>query len=522
VPRSILIAVLLAAPCFGADWIEYRSGPFHVFSDAGDRKAREALTDMEQLRYVLGGLIGKEGLGKSDLDTIWPIDLVLFANQREYGPHVLPQPLVDGGSATLAAWTADTPLPRDLLRALTALMIKDTGSRMPDALETALCDLLATIQVNATHVSVGAPLPPGELTGARLRMWAKLQMLETLPEYSGKLRIYLNNLLQAGEEDAAVRNAFDTTPAKLESQADAYLRAGKFEAAPVNGRALAPNRDFIEKNVDRAAIDALMSELAAGGKSFPPDSPRGLLAKNTRSSLELAAKANPRWAEPHFKMAVLETDPAAKIGHLKMAASLDPRNAGYWQTLAQTQSDVKLYADAEKSWTAAERAAVNPAERARIHQAKLDLEDQRAAFEIAERKRALEEEAQELARIKNGAAADVHAAEQAANQRLGANASNIQNPVPWFGDGSGEKVAGALTRVDCLNGSLRLTIQPDTGAAIRLLIRDPKQLTVAADSGEAVFGCGVQKPARKIEVQHNAKPDAKLGTAGDIGVVKFP
>src|SRR5258708_2305452 len=206
--RSILIAVLLAAPCFGADWIEYRSGPFHVFSDAGDRKAREALTEMEQLRYVLGGLIGKEGLGKSDLTTIWPIDLVLT---------------------------------------LTALMIKDTGSRMPEALETALCDLLSTIQVNATHVSVGAPLPSGELTGARLRMWAKLQMLETLPEYSGKLRIYLNNLLQAGEEDAAVRNAFDTTPAKLEAQTDAYLRAGKFEAAPANGRALAPNRDFIEK-----------------------------------------------------------------------------------------------------------------------------------------------------------------------------------------------------------------------------------------------------------------------------------
>ena len=520
--RWIVTTALLAAPSFGADWIEYRSGPFHVFSDAGDRRAREALTELEQLRYVLGGLIGKEGLGKSDLTTIWPVDLVLFANQREYGPHVLPKPLVEGGSATLAAWTGDTALPRDLLRAVTSLLIQDTGSRMPEDLETALCDLLSTIQVNATHVSVGAPLPAGELSGERLRLWAKLQMLETLPEYSGKLRIYLNNLLQAGEEDAAVRNAFDTTPAKLDAQADAYLRAGKFEAAPVIGRALNPNRDFIEKNLERAAVDALLAELAAGGKSFPPDSPRGLLAKNTRSSLELAIKANPRWAEPHFKLAALETDPGAKIGRLKMAASLDPRNSGYWQTLALAQTDAKLYADAEKSWTAAERAAANPAERARIHQAKLDLEDQRAAFEIAERKRALEEEAHELERIKNASAAEVHAAEQAANQRLGANASNTANPIPWFGDGAGEKLSGTMTRVDCLNGLLRLTIQPETGAAVRLLIRNPKELTVAADSGEAVFGCGVQKPARKIEVQHNAKPDAKLGTAGDIAVLKFP
>jgi len=116
----------------------------------------------------------------------------------------------------------------------------------------------------------------------------------------------------------------------------------------------------------------------------------------------------------------------------------------------------------------------------------------------------------------------VHAAEQAANQRLGANASNIQNPVPWFGDGTGQKLSGSLTRVDCLNGPLRLTIQPGAGAAVRLLIRTPKQLTVAADFEEAVFACGVQKPARQIEVQHNAKPDPKLGTAGEIVVVKFP
>ena len=93
--------------------------------------------------------------------------------------------------------------------------------------------------------------------------------------------------------------------------------------------------------------------------------------------------------------------------------------------------------------------------------------------------------------------------------------------MPWFGDPNGQKVSGTLTRVDCLNGPLRLTIQ-QAGFPIRLLIRNPKQLTVAADSGQADFACGVQKPARKIEVQHDGKADAKLGTLGDILVVKFP
>jgi hypothetical protein len=529
--RRLTIACLATwvttLPASAADWVEYRSGPFHVYSDAGDRKGREALTELEQLRFVLGGVIG----GKPELTTVWPVNIMLFANQKEYAAHVLPSPLVDGGGSTLAAWTADAsktePLPRDLVRAITALLLRDNAGRMAEGIETGLEDLFSTIQVNATHVSVGAPVGAGELSGARLRLWIKLQMLITQPEYAGKLRVYLNNLQQAGGEDVAVRNAYDTTPAKLEERVDAYARAGKFEAAPVTGRAINPNRDYIEKSAEKAVVDTLISELDAKGKNFPPDSPRGLLAKNTMASLELAIRANTKWAEPQFKIAQLESDPARKIARLKMAASLDPRNTAYWQTLAEAQTQAELYADAEKSWTAAERSAGSVQERERIHQVKLGLEDRRAAAEIAARQRAREEEARELQALKDKAAAEVRAAETAANARLSANGGNTQGAIPWYGDLSsqapgGLAVSGVLTRVDCLNPSLRLTVQTATGPAVKLLIRDPKRLTVAVDSGEARFDCGVQRPARKIEVKHDGKDDPKLGTVGDIVVVKFP
>jgi len=519
--RRILTLALLAAPAFAADWVEYRSGPIHIFSDAGDRAARERLTQLEQIRFVLGGL-----LGKNDLMTVWPVDLVLFANQKQYAPHALPQPLTEGGSAELAAWPADVALPRDLLRAITRLLLDDNAGRMPDEIENGICDLFSTIDVNATRVKIGAPLPAGELAGERLRGWAKLQMLATQPEYSGKLRTYLNNMQNAGEEDQAARNAFDMNAAKLAAQADGYLKSGKFEAAAVNGRALNPNRDFIEKNLDKASVDALLAELDAKGKSFPPDSPRGLLAKNTLPALEMASRANPKWAEPHFKSAALESDAARKIAQLKMAATLAPRNASYWQTLATSQAAANLYADAEKSWTAAERAAGSLEEKARIHRAKLNLEESRAEFEAAEKRRQQEEEARDLQRVKDNAAAEIHAVEQAANQRMAANAGNVKGAVPWFGDPTGQKISGTLTRVECLRGGqLRLTILQagqQAGFPIRLLIRNPKQLTVAADSGEAEFGCGVQKPARRIEVQHDGKADARLSTMGDILVVKFP
>ena len=133
-----------------------------------------------------------------------------------------------------------------------------------------------------------------------------------------------------------------------------------------------------------------------------------------------------------------------------------------------------------------------------------------------------------MQRIKDEAAAEVRSAERAANERLSGNAGNVKGAVPWFdtpkiGDFAGAKASGTLIRVDCIaGGAMRLTIQQASKIPVRLLIRDPKKLAVAADSGEAEFACGVQRAPRKIEVQHDSMVDAKFGTVGDILVVKFP
>ena len=114
-------------------------GPFRVISDAGDKAAREKLNQLEQLRYALGVQLGKVGIAgvgqnRVGLDTVWPIQLVLFSSQREYLAHSPGKPFIDGGSATLSAWSADTPLSRETLRELTRLLIDENASRMPDAL----------------------------------------------------------------------------------------------------------------------------------------------------------------------------------------------------------------------------------------------------------------------------------------------------------------------------------------------------------------------------------------------------
>ena len=144
---SVSLAVLLASSAFAADWTEYRMGPFRVISNAGDRAARERLTEMEQTRHVLAGM-----LGKTDLQTVWPIVLVLFPNQKEYGPHALPQPFVPGGSSDLSAWTADTPQPQDWRREIVRRLIADNAGLLSGVTLTALQDLFSTIEVNATRV----------------------------------------------------------------------------------------------------------------------------------------------------------------------------------------------------------------------------------------------------------------------------------------------------------------------------------------------------------------------------------
>jgi len=511
------VVLLTVSSVWGAGWTEYQSGSFRIVSDAGERAARTRLIELEQLRHGLEAF-----LGKTDIETVWPIEIVLFLNQRDYAPHALPQPLVAGPDATLGAWMAETPLPHDLLREITRQLIEDNAGRMPETVEQALRDLMASIQVTKDlKVTLGAPPAAGELPEDRMRAWARIQMLATLPEFSGKLRVYLNNLQQGGEEAMATRNAFALTPAELDKRAEAYFAAGHFAAVPVAGAPVNLDRDFVERKIPEVAVPVLFEALKVAGKDFPPDSPRGLLKQGTREALRAAVKANPKWAEPHVALADLEYDPVEKAKELKLAAALAPRNSEIWQALAMAQTDSQLFADAEKSWVMAERDAVDDADKARIRKTRLDTNEQRVEYEIRQKKRKTDDETNELEQVKRAAEARIHAAEDAANKRNGSLKPGTA-VVPWWNDEEGEKLSGTLTSVDCVSDdALRLTVRPSTGAAVRLMIPNVHNLAVKG-ANEVRFVCGVQKPAKEINLVHDGKPDAQQGTAGNVRTVELP
>lgn len=509
-------AVVLAASASAAPtWTEISSGPFRVISDAGGRGPRLRLAELDQLRHTLGAYLGKD-----DLDLVWPLDLVLFANQNEYMPS--PQLLMETPDAVAAKWIANMPLPHDLLRAVTRQLIETNAQRMPEAIEQGLVDLMATVQIDKTNrVSLGTPPAAGELPEPRMRAWAKLHMLATQDEFSGKVRVYLSNLQQGGDEDAASRNAFGMPLAALNQRAAEYYEAGKFNAMLASGPPINPDRDFDAKKLDESDMKDLLAALSEPMKNFPDDSPRGLGAQRTRDALEDAAKANPRWAEPHDKLASLLGDPAAKAKELKLATSLDPRNSDYWQDLAIAEEDLFQYDEAAKAWKMAEHNATNDIDRSRLHKERLALEDRESEAAVEDKQHKITVQADDLEQVKKAFEARLHAAEDAANKRAGTLPAGT-SVVPWWSDMDGEKLSGKLTNVECLKSeSLRLTVEPSAGAAVKLLIPDLHQLAVKG-AEQANFACGVQKPPKAINLVHDGKADAQQGTIGNVHTVELP
>ena len=117
---------------------------------------------------------------------------------------------------------------------------------------------------------------------------------------------------------------------------------------------------------------------------------------------------------------------------LKKAASLDPRNIDYWPALAKTDIAAKDFAEAQKAWAGAERAAANDEERERIHQVRLDVQEKRFDFEAAERKRIKDEEEADLQRVKAQSEAAIHAAEDAARKKMNPNGAVPPKPQAWY------------------------------------------------------------------------------------------
>lgn len=521
-------------------------GPFEVVSNGSDRQAKELLNFLEQFRYALASQ-----LGNPELTPTWPVRVLV-------GGRKTPQyPALGFGRDS---WIASASEPGPVLSASLAQILLDAWpGNLPPHLRRGLVSLYSTLQVEGTRVTLG--LPPQ----ARDRDWTRAHMLAVHPDYSGKLRVLLGNLGRGVESDIAYRNAFETSSAGIEKAVDAYMTTGQYGTIPAPSRAVTV-RQFLGKPLDAVAgqivtADLLLAngqasarDLYASALKSKPDSVEaqeglGLIAVKSgqkdegrkllaaaqsaaalvefarletdpalkRQALLRAAHANPRWAEPHKLLATIETHPAQKLAALRKAAQLESQNPANWVALAIAQEEANQLAEAARSWAAAERSTDDPAERERIRQSRLAGEQHRDEAVRAEREAARRKAEQELEDLRQRALMNIRKAEAKANE--GKPVLDARQLDEYKEGPQTKKVSGVLARVDCLGIEARLHIASGRDST-RILVPDPSKVAISG-GGELSFGCGVQKPARKVAVEYTPRKDARQGTSGDAVTIEF-
>lgn len=517
------IALVLAATALLASaddrWIFVRSGPFEVWTDGPDKQAKLRLLEAEQFRHAFGYL-----LGKPDLKTTFPVRIYLIKDKK--APRVVNQlrPVRD---LLVSNIYGEDSLNADWRRAMARQFLEANAKRFTPEIEEGLIEVLAPLEVNGTRLTLEATEP-----GKRSAGWARLHLLTTDPRFAGKLRVFLSNLENGVDVNAAAKNAFEITGAEIDRLAAEHAKKSAFEAASLPGRPLSWERDFPVRNPSPEAMkiaradaglgryedatgpEALESQgkfaeaVAAGSKSAMAWYQLGLTEKDALQAsvaFKKAAELNPAWPEPHVEMAKREAAvPARALTAWKAAAALAPRNIAIWKQYALTAIATNQYADAAKAWAGAERAAATDAERAGVRQARLEVEEKRAEFTENERQRAREEREREMQRLKNETLSAIREAEAKANSRLG------QGPAPenvekWWDDGLGPKqrIEGMLERVDCsARGAARVAVR-ENGKLSLIPVKEPRKIAIVG-AKEATLPCGVQRPARKVLVEHTA------------------
>jgi len=556
--RFLLCLMLVSAACDAENrWYESRSGPIELASDAPQRQSLATLGEAEQLRFVLGRLLGID-----DLQATPKVRLVIFKDARDAAQSgATPAPvLIEGRDRRAIIMIAGQPLAAETTRQLTRMFIERNTGRLPPEFERGLESFLTTLQVDGAHVKWGAPPPNPD------RDWARISLLATSPDFGGRAGILLSNLQKGAPEVSAYHNAFNKTKAEIEAAVDRFWAAKQFVPADAPSRPLNAQRDFDVHQLDPDVADLELADLltnqseaiykrligknvrvvacyeglallalrandsAAAGEYLNKANAAGSqnaailvryarLEKDTeksRAALAKAVQAEPTSAEAHHEYAA-RLSGADQVKELQAAAKLAPQNMAYQADLARAYLAARQFAAAARAWTAAEHAATNDADREKMIQARLEIETQRLDAEEAERKRQQEEERRDLERVKAESIARIRAAEAKANGTP-LDAETLAKAVPWSDfPNAPNRVEGTLRQVDCLGSQLRLvidTIDKKTGKkTVRLLIPDLSNIAVKGDP--VSFSCGVQKP-RQITVDYAPKVDAKLGTSGVV------
>lgn len=549
---ALLIVVgVTVRPLYAKDhWVELNIGPFRVDTDSDIARARQTLANLEQLRWILGGMLENQ-----NLQAAWPFRVLITDNAD-----------ADSSSFTLAHGeyvAAVRPGREPLYVEVARLLLVENTPRLPPEVDSALPLLFEGMSARGSRVT-WAKKPPDANLG-----WARMQLLATRPEYTGRFSVFMNNLRGGSPLDIAESNAFGKPAAVLEKEAAASLASGAAAEVTTSARPLDPKRDFGEHSIEdalagvyladtllktnrtraeeaykaagNAGLQALAEEgfalLALADKDDADEYLQAAIDAGSKSAwvfaqaaesrapgeastlLMKARELNPRWWIPPARLAEFTEDKARKESFLQEACQKNPRSAELWQQLAEVQTREGKGRPAQNSWIRAEDAAATQEERKAIHAKRQSLENERLDAEQNARRQEAAAARAEDDRLRNDQMARIRAAEQKADEANSEGASTSNGDVlPWWSEGQ-HPIEGSLVQVDCLGEQMRLILQAASGKKLMLLV--PNAAKVRKEGPNAVFACGALISPRKVSVTYTVRADKRLGTAGDVVSVRF-
>ena len=339
-PLLVLLPCLLAAE---DHWIKFTSGPFEVLTGAGQR-GRETMVRFEEFRHALG-----EVVGETNLQTPQPVRILLFKNASAW---ISNEPIVQGRDRYAIVLEEKAPVSPAVWSGLTRLFLAANTAQMPPAFEHGLIEFFSTFDVKGIQIFVGAPPPQPDLD------WARIHLLVTTPEYSGRLKVLLYNLRKGVDEDPAYRNAYGKSVAEIEAVVRRHFEAGSFQPGTISSLPMAP-KDFVERPVSDTDARLARADLLAGESSAAeyeallhahvkiPEAEEGLglLAlrdhrpDEARRHFSAAMDAASTSARCYIEYAKLEPDNAKATRALLRAAQINPKLDEPFALLAARDTD---------------------------------------------------------------------------------------------------------------------------------------------------------------------------------------
>ena len=552
----LLLLLFLASPARPASpWLRITSANFELYTNAGEKKGREAILYFEQVRALF------DKLAKSKDTPALPVRIIAFQSETEYEAY-------RSSDSADAFYVSGQDRDYIVMKSIASqfypvaihqyvhLLIKHSGLDLPVWLNEGLAEVYSPLKAVGSQVQLGdilfgrvyelknnkwldfptllsvdrnSPLYDEKQKAGIFysESWALTHMLSLSNEYSKKFPDFLG-LIKAGDSQAAVfEKIYGKTLSELQEELPIYMRGSRFNAARVNVR--------LEKSTESPEIKTVTDVESRGALAdLQAVTHTRALVKPEHLTEPVSAVPVPpkRDVEPNVQTAppersaapvqsVQQRAPPKRDAESNVQKARPKRSAAPVQAVQPPAPPIR---DAEPNVQAAppERSAApvqsvqQPAEPKREVETKVattrpkrPVKPVQAVQQPAEPKRDVETTV--------AATRPEHPVEPVPAP---------QQPVPQRRDeepaeASTRSAEGTLQQIDCAGKAARLRILV-AGQQMMLLIEDVNRVSMKTAGKQVTheFVCGPQEPVT-VAIQYAVKSDPMFKTEGLVRTLEF-